>query len=318
MNKENLWNLIKQSEHESHGNKFNIENFRSIGGFNSRLATWDPMENSTRFFKSLLFSFASYLDYKIIDEIKKGSKSKGSGINYFLKNILKRELGKPLSIKYYKNQIDIDYLLSVEEMFFLNKCLLKFKNIVEIGSGFGRLPHSIISNYKNIENYLIIDLEWMLKISKEYLKKVLDEKSFSKIKFLSVEEYQDENLKKKLAGYKFDLGINVDSFQEMPTEVADDYLEFISNTCEYFYSKNAIGKYKPSSVNIKLEDDSQYQTALQMGLCKEVIDIYDTDELNEQKIKYFETYCPKNFILKKSEQCFGQYLYYFSALYKKK
>ena len=54
-----------------------------------------------------------------------------------------------------------------------------------------------------------------------------------------------------------------------------------------------------------------------MGLCKEVIDIYNTNEIEIKKENYFKSYCPKNFKLKKSEQCFGQYLYYFSSLYKK-
>ena len=49
--------------------------------------------------------------------------------------------------------------------------------------------HSIISNFNNIENYFLIDLDWMLDISRAYLKEVLNKENFSKIKFISVEEY---------------------------------------------------------------------------------------------------------------------------------
>ena len=315
--KDSLWDLVKSDEYNSEDDTFNINDFRLVGGFNSRLATWDPMEKSSRFFKSLLFAFASHLDNKIIKELNIDKKLQGSGIHHFLKNISKTNLGQPLSIKYYQDNVDIDYLLSLEEILFLHKYLINCKSILEIGPGFGRLTHSIISNFNNIENYFLIDLDWMLDISKAYLKEVLNKENFSKIKFISVEEYNNKNFDIISSQSKIDMAINIDSFQEMPTDVAKDYLKFIGDTCEYFYSKNAICKYKPSDVDIHLKDESQYRAALEMGLCKEVIDIYNTNEIEIQKENYFKSYCPKNFKLKKSEQCFGQYLYYFSSLYKK-
>ena len=67
------------------------------------------------------------------------------------------------------NEVSIDYLLAAEEIIFLNKTLLQSSTVCEIGAGYGRSAHSIISNY-NIEKYIVVDLPEMLEISKTYLK----------------------------------------------------------------------------------------------------------------------------------------------------
>ena len=55
-----------------------------------------------------------------------------------------------------------------------------------------------------------------------------------------------------------------------------------------------------------------------MGLCKNVIDIYNSQAIAKQRKVYLKAYCPKNFKLSKDEKCFGQFLYYHSALYESK
>lgn len=173
-NKNNLWELNKKINFNHLAKQsFDIHKFRNIGGFNSKLSTWDPLEPSSRYFKSLLFEFASYLDNKIINhsDLKLNNLTKGSGIEYFIKRIKKRNIGQPITINYYNNLIDIDYLLSIEEMLFLNSELSEDSIILEIGPGFGRLAHSILSNYSNIEKYYLIDLPWMIDISKKFFKK---------------------------------------------------------------------------------------------------------------------------------------------------
>ena len=92
----------------------------------------------------------------------------------------------------------------------------------------------------------------------------------------------------------------------------------INKNSQYFYSKNAICKYHPSSVDIKLKDKTHYEAALRMGLCKNVIDIYNSQEIAKQRKKYLKTYCPNNFKLLKDEKCFGQFLFFHSALYESK
>ena len=162
--KKNLWDLNKALEVDSKNMTNEISSFRSIGGFNAKLATWDPLEKSSRYFKSLLFSFAAYLDDdKIINhpDLKLNSSSPGSGLSFFLSQIKNRDIGNPVSINYYNNIVDIDYLLSIEEILFLDHTLKSSSNILEIGPGFGRLSHSLLSIFSNIQTYFIIDLPWM-------------------------------------------------------------------------------------------------------------------------------------------------------------
>jgi hypothetical protein len=83
--------------------------------------------------------------------------------------------------------------------------------------------------------------------------------------------------------------INFDSIQEMLTNTAMDYIERISENSEYFYSKNAIYKYHWSVINLKINNEDQYQTALKMGICKDVFNIYDMDELNKVQLILSQT-----------------------------
>ena len=55
----------------------------------------------------------------------------GGGLRHYLGKIKNRDLGNPTTIKYCDMDIDIDYLLSVEEMFFLEDVLIDSKNIVK-------------------------------------------------------------------------------------------------------------------------------------------------------------------------------------------
>lgn len=319
-NSKNLWELIKSTEVDSKNSSSEINSFRSIGGFNAKLASWDPLEKSSRYYKSLLFSFASYLDVKIINnsDFKLNSSLPGAGLEFFLSKIDNRDIGQPVTINYYNNLVDIDYLLSIEEILFLDQTLKNSTKVLEIGPGFGRLTHSLLDIYPNIQTYYIIDLPWMLEISMEFLKKALQEDAFNKIRFISTDEYNQKDFKSKFINENnIDLCINIDSFQEMQTEVAFDYLDFIEKVSKNFYSKNAICKYDPSVVDIILKDKSHYEAALNMGLCKKVIDIYDTNALDMQKDEYLVAFCPSGFTLKRDEQCFGQYLYYQSALFEK-
>lgn len=316
----NLWDLNKSLEVDSSKMHYDIKTFRSIGGFNGKLASWDPLERSSRYYKSILFEFSKYLDIKIRNSKYFFNKeaSVGDGLDHFLGNIDKRGLGAPVEINFYDKNIDIDYLLACDEMFFLYPQLKDVDNIVEIGAGFGRLPHSIIQNFNNIKKYYIIDLEWMLEISSNFLREVLTDEQYTKLEFINTTDYESLSKdKQKLKDMGIDLTINIDSFQEMQTDTAKDYLKFIEENSKMFYSKNAICKYDPETVDINLDNKSQYLAALDMGLCKEVINIFNTDEVSKQQNKYLNSFRPKGFKLEKDEQCYGQFLYYHSALYVK-
>jgi len=296
MSNKNLWDLIKD-EFQS---KLLIDDFRKINGFNERLGSWGPIINNSRYFKSLLIEFSNTLNDRCHKEL-------GKGLVKLLSKIKKRNTGNPVYITYEDAQVDIDYLLSVEEILFLNEELLKSKSILEIGPGFGRLCHTVLQIFSNVEHYYLIDLDFMLPLQKEYLKAVLTEDEFNKVKFITPGEiWKIKNI---------DISINIDSFQEIEPNVVLGYLDFISSNSKYFYSKNAICKYSPNQVDIFKYNKEQYSAALKMGLCRDVIDIYNTNELEMQKTKYVNTYCPRNMNPIKTQNCFGQYNYYYSALY---
>ena len=294
--KKDLWELIEEEYSEG----FSTHDFRKLGGFNERLGSWGPIIENSRYFKSLLLEFAKYLDNKSLSEFN-------YGLNEFLSKIQNQDKGSPTNITYKGSSINIDYLLSAEEILFLHKELSEVHTIMEIGPGFGRLPHSILQQFQNIENYFIIDLDFMLPFQQEYLKEVLKESEYKKIEFLPPKDISNIP--------NIDITINIDSFQEIKPEIVKDYLNFISSKSKYFFCKNAVCKYHPSSVDIKEYNQEQYEAVLEMGLCRDVVDIYDDQKLKIAKENYVQKYCPKNMKTIKSQDCFGQYNYYYSVLY---
>jgi len=294
--KKNLWGLIEDQYSED----FSIENFRKLGGFNERLGSWGPINNNSRYFKSLQLEFAKILDSRFRKELN-------IGLNEFLSKIKHKDTGKPSNILFKGNPVDIDYLLSAEEILFLFKQLNEVENILEIGPGFGRLPHSILQYFNNIKKYYIVDLDFMLTLQKDYLGKVLSKEEFNKIEFLTPKEINNIP--------NIELTININSFQEIKPNVVSGYLDFISQKSKFFFSKNAVCKYHPSSFDISEINEKQYLAALQMGLCRDVVDIFNDESLKIAKENYLKSYCPKNMKMIHSQDCYGQYHYYYSVLY---
>ena len=291
-----LWELIEEEYSEG----FSIENFRKLGGFNERLGSWGPITNNSRYFKSLQLEFANFLDKRFKEELN-------IGLNEFLSKIKHKDTGEPTNIFFKGSLVNIDYLLSAEEILFLFRQLNEVQSILEIGPGFGRLAHSILQYFPNIKKYYVVDLDFMLSLQKDYLGKVLSREEFNKIEFLTPQEMHNIP--------NIDLTINIDSFQEIKPTVVRDYLDFISQKSNFFFSKNAVCKYHPSSVDISEFNEEQYSTALQMGLCREVVDIYNDESLKIAKENYVKSYCPEEMKMLKSQDCYGQYHYYYSVLY---
>jgi putative sugar O-methyltransferase len=305
--KSKLWELNL----EKNFGDFDLNNFREIGGPNKKLGSWDPIDNSTRYFKALLYAFAEHLDTSIRYHpnlmSQKCSKDKGDGLAYYLGSMQNMNLGNPETINFYGLQLSIDYLLSVEEMFFLHDTISECSSVLEIGAGFGRLAHAVIENYTHIQEYTICDLPEMLQVSQKFLSNVLTADQFKKINFCPNDQFHSIQ--------SSDLCINIDSFQEMPASVVLNYIEGISSFAKYLYSKNAICKYDPSIIGLEVNDRDEYGSALEQGLCTEVFNIYDSQELSKAREIYLHKYCPRNFQLIKDQQSFGQYLFYHSALF---
>jgi len=307
-----LWESDKNDSSSSTGLvdlfvDIDINTFRKIGQENKRLGTWDPIDESTRYYRSLMYEFCFYLE----------EKARGIGLEFsdlinpvehFIKNIRLQDLGGAVTIKFKGCTVSLDYLLAVEEMVFLHRTMKNVETVTEIGAGFGRTAHSILSNY-DITTYNIVDLPEMLDLSSKYLKKVLPKRYFSKIRFAVPQEVTKIN--------NTDLVINIDSMQEMPKETVLMYMEWIYSSSNFFFTKNAMGKYDPSEIDLKVEDQGQLDTALSMGLVCDLYHLFDTESIEVARKKYLKSYCPVGFELIRNQRGFGQYLFYELALYKR-
>ena len=68
MVKDDLWSLVIK---DSIKNKdIDIFKFRIIGPLHSRLGTWSPIDASTRYYKSLMYAFAEYLNDRIFQKYR--------------------------------------------------------------------------------------------------------------------------------------------------------------------------------------------------------------------------------------------------------
>lgn len=292
-----LWDSVKNLYSD-----FNIETFRKIGSINDRLGTWGAIDSSSRYYKALMYEFAMYLD----DLTIKSNKAKN--LISLLEKIPNQSIGLPPTIKLGAVDVSLDYLLAVEEYLFCSDAIIDWGNVCEIGAGFGRTCHALMSLCE-ISQYSIIDLPEVLELSSTYLSKVLPKEEYSKIRFVSSVDFG--SLK------EIGLVINIDSLQEMPLKVGQKYLDFVSMNARSFFSKNAIGKYSPLDINLTIKNTDEYTSAMQMGLIRDVIPLFDTVARVEAVKKYHQIFCPEGFELKSSQRGFGQYLSYELSLFAK-
>ena len=89
---------------------------------------------------------------------------------------------------------------------------------------------ALLNLIESIDEYVIIDLPEIIILSSTYLKKAIPN-HFHKIKFV---ENTNEEVIKTL---KPDLVINVDSFQEMPVDVIDNYTKILVLNSNFFIQK---------------------------------------------------------------------------------
>jgi len=236
-----------------------------------RITTWDPSTNGLRYMKILLYNLGIQLTSQQLE---------------LLSNIKNKSVGNPISVTIEGEELCYDYIQAAYEITTLfNLINLNNKNILEIGGGYGRTCHSILSNV-NCDSYTIVDLEEMIGVSKVYLKEVLDSSNYHKIKFITIENF--DILKEQY----FDLVIQIDGFNEMVKEVVEDYLNYIDTNSSYFYVKNPVGKYE-NRENISTSDDEQtIERALKSGIITEVIDINNSREIKEASHNFVNVFKP--------------------------
>src|SRR5882757_1570398 len=109
-----------------------LSDFKS-NGVNARLALVDVRTNGGRFLKTLIYNLAGEL----------------SQANWVaLTKIHHRELGDPVSVTYNGELVDLDYLRAVYELEFIERSVeLSGAVVMEIGAGYGRTCHTLISNH---------------------------------------------------------------------------------------------------------------------------------------------------------------------------
>lgn len=285
--KSNIQNLFENIDEDF------ISNFRTVNGSNKKLTSWSPVENSSRWFKYFFYSQLEKKDNKFFELYSK------------INNV---DIGKPTSIKYKNLNINLDYYLSIQEFINLTKIekFTDFKKIVEIGAGFGRTCHVLLTLNNSIEEYVIIDLPQMIELSKSYLKKAIPN-NFHKIKFISCEKTKDYS---KISS---DLVININSFQEMSSETIISYYEAVVNNSSNLYIRNAVCKYSPEQFDI---ESNNHEDVFNIGLCREIIDIFDEFLLQQMIEKYKKIYSPSPSwkIIFESKDIFP---YYYNVIYQK-
>lgn len=268
---------------------------------NFKISLFNPEKNGIRYLKTLI--------YNVVQNISADEKNK----LWKIKNI---KVGNPIGITFNDIFVDLDYLQAIDEICFIEQNF-DFSNssILEIGAGYGRTCHTILSNY-NIDRYVIIDLQETINISRSYLQKVLDKDNFQKIIFINVESI--EKFCSELNNFIFDLAINIDSMAEMSPDVAQNYLTLINKVSKNFYVKNPVGKYFDPSLDGLSQGQEVVQQALQNGLLRDIINIDDDNAINKAVDKFVNTYVPvKNQWLCVAHKWAKPFSYYWQAIYKK-
>ena len=267
-------------EKHSANRNFNLNNFRNTKNHNI-FASWSPYK------RGLL-----YHNFLINFYVKQNKKN----FIKFKKKLNNLNIGNPPTVHFdNKYFISYDDCLSFEEIFFLKKYFKTKKklNIIEIGPGYGRSVEYILKSYK-IKKYIIIDYKNILFLTKKYLKKILNNNDYKKIIFCNFENFK---FKKNFffKNYKilyFDLLINSDSFHEIEKKVVKKYLRFFNPICKNFFIKNAIAKYKTRDLVNHLNKKKVPKFNINLGLNREVINIFDTKKIEKQSIKYLKRYNP--------------------------
>jgi putative sugar O-methyltransferase len=264
---------------------------------NYSLSLWNPEVCGIRYLKTLVYHLATELTPE--DWVK-------------LRNIRNREVGDPLTVRIDGEPICIDYLQAVMELGFIEKHVdLQGAQVAEIGAGYGRTCHAVLSNYE-LSQYWIIDLTNTLRLSMKYLGEVLDDAQYSKVRFVDVAD-----ISQVMRATDFGLFININSFAEMTLQTVRDYLDLIDTKCAALYVKNAVGKFMDKKLDGHHKGSEAVQLALQSGPLKNVLDIFDNQAVAAAASDYIAAYMPGE-----SWRCVADGLgypwsYYWQALYMK-
>lgn len=132
-------------------------------------------------------------------------------------------LGSPFPIRWRGRLISQDLANTALEMASIGEALAgsQPKHVLEIGAGYGRTAHAILSIYPDAA-YTIVDIPPAIDISRWYLKALFPGRD------LAFVDGTDGNASPR----PFDLAISISSLQEMTREVVDHYLDMLDRHAE--------------------------------------------------------------------------------------
>ena len=289
----NLWNYKNSNDDEI----ISIEDLKDFkrNAINHKIAVFNPETNGMRYLKTLIYNVVQNQPKQFWD---------------ILENIDNRDIGEPVNIVMNGKKVCLDYYQAVSELMFLvphvslDDCV-----ILEIGSGYGRTCHAILSNY-SVDSYNIVDLDNCLQLSRVYLQRVLPEEDYNKIRFISVKEFENG------IDLSVDLTINIDSFAEMTEDVVKAYLNYINDYSKYFYVKNPVAKYLDTSLDNHSQGPEVVKMALSTGILRDIIDIDDSREIEKKARSFVSAYCPSNTWKCVSNKHAPPWSYYWQSLYR--
>ncbi len=239
---------------------------------NFKMALWDPRPNGVRYLKTLIYNLAERLSPAAKDALRR---------------IRHRDVGDPITVRVDGETICLDYLQAVLELEFIGGHVeLAGASVVEIGAGYGRTCHAMLSNH-DLAAYRIVDLDNSLALAEAYLRTVLTAEQFAKVEFVRTDDVEEV-----FATTKSDLAINIDSFAEMDADTVLAYLALVDGACRYCYVKNPVGKYLDKTLDSHSQGSELVDMALSTGLVRDVLDIHDSTEVAEHSTKFVAAYRP--------------------------
>jgi putative sugar O-methyltransferase len=274
-----------------------LSHFKS-GRVNHKLAIFNPDVNGVRYLKTLVHNLAAGL---------------GAEDWARLRRIRNREVGDPFTVRIDGEDICLDYLQAVLELGFIERRLdLTEARVVEIGAGYGRTCHALLSNH-DLVSYHIIDLPNTLRLSRGYLHATLDAERFDKITFVPVDEVEQV-----LGSCRFELAININSFTEMPPDTVRAYLALIDRRCTAFYVKNPVGKYMDKTLDGHTQGREVVRMALETGLLRQIVDIDDSRAVRAAVPAFIAAYQPGEAWSPVADDHALPWTYFWQALYRRR
>lgn len=288
------WERIN-STHLTRDAVADLRGFKS-SDINFKLALWDTRVNGVRYLKALTYNLATGLSER--DRAR-------------LRRVHHRDVGAPISVTHDGDPVCLDYIRAVYELGFIaDHVPLDGATVLEIGAGYGRTCHTIVSNH-DVAAYYILDLPNTLEVSSKYLSAVLSDEQLDRVRFVPVED-----LDRRLSGVTFDLCLNIDSFAEMPPDTVHSYLSLVNERCRHLYVNNPVGKYLDASLDGHAEGAEVVAMAMETGLLRDIIDIHDNRAVADRADSFVEAYRPGAGWSSVADAWAPPWSFYWQALYR--